>query len=117
MWPSHLVWSLKARSSRFQLSSRRLVAAEHDLAAPVLEPLDEDLDRVADLDLGRLAGAAKFLQRDAAFGLQADVDDDDVIVDPDDGAPDDGAFEAVVRAQGLVQHRGEIVQRRAGLDG
>jgi hypothetical protein len=38
------------------------------------------------------AGAGEFLQRDAAFGLQTDVDDGEILLDGDDGALDDGTF-------------------------
>ncbi len=53
-----------------------LVAADDRFAERVLDALQEDLDGVADLQR-RLAGVvdAEFLHRDAAFGLQTDVDD------------------------------------------
>ena len=118
MWPSTLLCVGEGALEPVPaLLALGLLAAEDDLATLVLEPLDEHLDRVADPDLGRLPGAAELLERDAAFRLEADVDDDDVVVEPDDGAADDAALEAGARAQRLVEHRGEIVQRRAGLDG
>ena len=70
-----------------------LLARQHRLAERVLDAVDIDLDLVADLDR-RLAGRRwpNSLQRDAAFGLEADVDDREILLDRDDGALDDGAF-------------------------
>jgi len=80
-----------------------LLAAQHGLAQGVLETLEEHLDRVADLQ-GRLAVLvdAEFLDQDAAFGLQTDVDDGEVLLDANDLAVDDGAFGEVAGAA----HRG-----------
>ena len=49
----------------------RLVAREHGFAERVLDPLEIDLDGIADLDFGGAAGPGEFAQRNAAFGLQA----------------------------------------------
>ena len=52
--------SLNACSSLFQLSSRLAFSRESTrLAALGLEPLDVDLDRVADPDLGRMPAASR----------------------------------------------------------
>ena len=59
----------------------RLVAREHRLAERVLDALEIDLDLVADLDLAAAAGAGELADRDAAFGLRADVDDGHVLLD------------------------------------
>ena len=72
----------------------RLLARQLRLAVLVFHALEEDLDRVAGLDLGRLAGGREFLQGHAALGFQADVDQHHVVFDRDDLALDDGAFEA-----------------------
>ena len=69
-----------------------LLAAEHGLAEGVLDAVDIDLDFGADLDGAVAAGLAEFLHRDAAFGLEADVDDREILLDGDDDAFDDGAF-------------------------
>ena len=74
------------------LLAARLVARQHGLAERILDPLEIDLDGVADLDFALAAGPGEFAQRHAAFGLQADVDDGHVLLDRDDGALDDGAF-------------------------
>jgi hypothetical protein len=94
-----------------------LLAAEDDLATLVLEAFDEHLDIVTDPDLGRLPRRAELLERHAAFRLEADVDDDDVVIKPDHGAADDAALEAGARAERLVEHGDKVVQGRTGLDG
>src|SRR4029077_19474355 len=74
------------------LLAARLVARQHGFAERILDPLEIDLDGVADLELGQPAGAGEFADRDAALGLEADVDDGHVLFDGDDGALDDGPF-------------------------
>ena len=69
-----------------------LLARQHRLAERVLDALEIDLDLVADREVVAAARRAEFLQRDAAFGLEADVDDGDVLLDGDDRALDDAAF-------------------------
>ena len=91
-----------------------LLARQHDGAVAVLVALDVELDDVAGLDLGLGAGGAEFLERDAAFALQADVDDGVFVGEPHDPAGDDGAVEAAVAAEGLVEQGGEIFARRDG---
>ena len=54
------------------------------------------------------AGGAEFLQGDAALALQADIDDGEFVGQADHAAGDDGAVEAGVAAEGLVEKRGEI---------
>ena len=53
----------------------RLVARQHRFTERVLDALEIDLDLVADLEIVCRPGAREFAQRDAAFGLEADVDD------------------------------------------
>ena len=81
----------------------RLVAREHRLAERVLDPLEIDLDGVADLDVGLAAGGRELAQRDAAFGLGADVDDGKVLLDPDDLALDHGALLGAALGEGLFE--------------
>ena len=89
-----------------------LVAADDRFAHGVLDALQEDFDGVADLQ-GRLAAFvdAEFLHGHAAFGLQTDVDDREVLFDADHRALDDGAFHEVTAAHRGVEQRGEIVTR------
>ena len=86
-----------------------LLARQHDGAVAVLVALDIKLDEVAGLDLRLGAGRAEFLEGDAALGLQADIDDGEFVGEPEDPAGDDGAVEAGVPAEGLVEEGGEVL--------
>ena len=46
------------------------------------------------MDVGLGAAGGEFLQRHAAFRFEADIDQRGVVLDRDDAALDDGAFEA-----------------------
>ena len=82
------------------LLAARLVAADDRFAERVLDALQIDLDLGADLDGLVAAGAGEFLEGDAAFGLQTDIDDGDVLLDGDDDAADDGALVGIRTAEG-----------------
>ena len=73
----------------------------------VFHALEIDFDDVADLDLGALSRDGEFLERDAPFGLQADIDQDEFVFDSDDGALEHAAFEAGAGAEGFFQQGGE----------
>src|SRR6266852_553214 len=79
------------------LLAARLLTRQLRLAVLVLHPLEEDLDRVADLDVGlmprRLAGGGELLEIDAALGFEADIDQHRIVFDRDDPTFDHGAFE------------------------
>ncbi len=90
----------------------RLLAGEHCLAEGVLDSLEIDLDLVADLEVGRLAVQAEFLDRHPAFRLGADVDDREVLLDRDHLALDDAAFGEVVDLECLREQGGKILTRR-----
>src|SRR5690606_31605115 len=80
---------LKARPGLF---AARLFAADDSIAQRVLDAVEIDFDDVARL---RLAGAVvdkKFTERDAAFGLEANVDHHEVMLDSDDGGGNNAAF-------------------------
>ena len=79
----------------------RLVARQHRFAERVFHALQIDLDLVADLEFGLPAGPGEFAQGHAAFGLQADVDDGEILFDADDLALDDGTFLQVSGPEGL----------------
>ncbi len=71
----------------------RLLLGKHDQAVVVFAALDVDVDLVAGLDRDlALARRANSLSGDDAFALAADVDDDVVALNGDDGALDDLAF-------------------------
>ena len=88
-----------------------LFAAEHGFAGGVLDTLEIDLDGVADLNVGGAARGREFLESDTAFGLEADIDDGEIVLDTDDLAFDDGAFLHVGGAEGLLEQGGEIFAR------
>ena len=94
------------------LLAPRLVARDDGLAERVLDALEIDLDGVADARRRLAAVIGEFLQRDAAFGLQTDVDQRHVLFDRDDATLDDRALERLVGAVGLVEQCSEIVTRR-----
>ena len=99
------------------LLAARLVAREHRLAERILDPLQIDLDGVADLELRLPARSGEFAQRHPPFGLGADVDDGEILLDADDGALDDGAFLQAALRERLFEHLGEIFARRRGRGG
>ncbi len=106
---------LKAFSSLPQLSSRRALSrGEHRFAERVLDPLEVDLDGVADLELVLPARAGEFADRHASFGLRADVDDGDVLLEADDRPLDDGPFHKTALGERLFEQLGEILTRRRG---
>ena len=86
-----------------------LLARQHRFAKRVLDALDIDFDCVADLERAVLGLGAEFLQRDAAFDLQADVDDRHVFLDGRDDALDDLAFPGMSVGKGFFEEAGEIV--------
>ena len=77
------------------------LARQHGLAILVFHALDIDFDLVADIDVGLLAGCRQFLQRNATFGLQANIDDDGVAFHADDEAANDATFDVGVLAKAL----------------
>ena len=93
------------------LLAARLVARDHGLAERVLDALQIDLDLVADARRRLAPVVGEFLERDAAFGLQTDVDQRHVLFDRDDATLDDRTFERLVGAIGLVEQCSEIVTR------
>src|SRR5690606_33758202 len=88
-----------------------LVAADDRFTQGVLDAFQIDFDVVADLrDDGAFADA-EFAGRDTTFGLQTDVDDQDVFFDADDAAVNNLAFAEVATLKGFVEQRSEIVTR------
>lgn len=94
------------------LLAASLVARDDGFAEGVFDPVQIDLDLVADLDVLVTAGAVEFLERDAPFRLQADIDDRHVFFDGDDDALDDGTFEGFVLAERFLKQGGEILATR-----
>ncbi len=78
-----------------------------------------EVEDVAGIHFGLGADGGELAQRHAAFGLQADIDDHEIIVDPQHAAGDDGAFEPGGTAERGIQEGGEIIgagiSRRVGM--
>ncbi len=55
------------------------------------------------------ARSRELAQRHAAFGLGADVDDGEILLDADDDALDDGSFLRTALGERLFEHCGEIL--------
>ncbi len=91
-----------------------LVAAEDGFTERVLDTLQINLDLIADIHIGGLAGHREFLEGNAAFGLQTDIDQGEIVFDGDNGALDDVAFSRGVGLEAVVQHRDEIVAAGSG---
>ena len=85
------------------LFAARLLARQHGLAKRVLDALDIDLDRIADLQLAVLGLGAEFLHRHAAFDLEADVDDGHILFDGRDDALDDLTFARMTVGKGFFE--------------
>src|SRR5579859_880952 len=92
-----------------RLLTPRLLARQDDGAVLVLVALDIQLDDIAGLYLGLGARWTEFLQRDAAFGLQAYIDDGEFIGEPEDPTRHDRPVEAGILAKGLIEEGGEIL--------
>src|SRR5262249_44118016 len=69
-----------------------LLFRQGDEAVVVLAALDVDVHLVAGLDLRLAAGISEFAERDDALALAADVDDDVIAADLDDGPCDYFSF-------------------------
>src|SRR6185437_12840973 len=76
------------------LFAPRLLSRNLRFAVLVFHALEINFDGIAGLDLGRAARGREFLQCDAAFGFEADIDERHIVLDGDDDALDDRAFEA-----------------------
>ncbi len=91
-----------------------LVARQDRFAHRILDALDIDLDFVADFDVGHHPRHREFFERDAAFGLQADIDDGKIVLDGDDRAAHDRSFGGRTFDEALFEHCREIVAARGG---
>ena len=79
-------------------------------AVAVFHAFQKHFDCVAGFQFRRAAGQSEFTQRDTAFGFQTHINDDKTaaLVDTQNLAVDDAAFEASAFAEGFIQHRGEF---------
>jgi len=94
-----------------RLFAAGLLAADHGLAAGVLDPVEVDFHGVADLDLRGFTGICEFLELDAAFHLVADVDDGLARLDGDDLALDDRALVGGVDLEAFFEEGFEFLHR------
>src|SRR3990167_5498935 len=103
---------IDAFETRPGLFAAGLVAADDRFAHGVFDALEEDLDGRAHDDRAlALVIDAEFLDRDAALGLEAHIDDRKVLFDAHDYALDNLTFHEVTAAHALVEQGGEIVPR------
>src|SRR5579883_60510 len=100
------------------LLAPRLVARQHGFAERVFDAFEVNLDGVADLNIGVAARPRELAQSNAAFRLQANVDNGKFLLDADDRAFDDGPFLQMAVAERFINQLGEILARgRAGNGG
>ena len=103
-------------SERSQASAARRLGISTSYVSKVLrneqEPAvhESTLVSVGDrLGLARAVIDQEFTNRDAAFGLEADIDDDEIVLDGDHGCRDHAAFHHAAAAEAFVEKRREIV--------
>ena len=87
----------------------RLFARQHGLAESVLDALDIDFNFVADVEGAVLRLGAEFLERDATFDLQADVDDRHILFNGGDGALGNITFRQILIGDGFCEEGGKIL--------
>ena len=87
----------------------RLITRQHRLTQRILDALQIDLDRVADLEFRRLARQSELANGHAALHLEADIDHGQIFLDGCDLALYDAAFESVVLGQRLAQQGRKVL--------
>ena len=98
------------------LEALGLVARQARGAVAVLDRLDRDGDEVAFLDLDLAVVVLEFLDGNERLGLEAGVDDDDVVVDARHLGGDELALAHFLARERFLEERGEAVGggRRGG---
>ncbi len=91
------------------LFAASLLARQNSFAERVFDAFDEDFDFVADLQRAVTCLGAEFLERNAAFDLQTDVDDGDVLFDGRDDALGNITFSEVVLCKGFFEEGREVL--------
>ena len=86
-----------------------LFARQNSFAERVFDALNVNFDFVADLELAVLGAGAEFLESDATFDLQADVDNRNVLLDGGDDTLGDVAFGQIVLGKELFEKGCEIL--------
>ncbi len=93
-----------------------LVARQDGVAVAVLERLDRHRHEVAGLDVEFPGVVLEFLEGDVGLGLEAGVDDDEVVVDADHLGGDHFALLHLLTTQALFEEGGKaLVLAAAGL--
>ena len=90
----------------------RLLAADDSVAQRVLDAVEIDFDDVAGLRLARAVIDQEFAERNAAFGLEANVDNDKVVFEGDDGGRNNAALDHAALAEAFIEEGGEVVAGR-----
>ena len=92
-----------------------LVARQDGVAVAVLDGVDRDRDEIAGLDFELALVVLEFFDRNVGFGLEAGVDDDEVVLDADHFGGDDFAGAHFGLLERILEHGGEGIGRvRAG---
>ena len=92
-------------------------AAKNGLSSRILDPLDINLDLVANMEGRRLHRGTEFFERDAAFRFEAHINNGEIFFDGDDLALDDCAFAWRRSAHRLVEKSSKVVGGRIVLPG
>ncbi len=89
-----------------------LFARQHGLAEGIFHALQVNFDLVTRLQPAVFRADAEFLQQHAAFDLQADIDDSQILLDADNDTLDDRAFDDIGLGKGFLQEGGKILPAR-----
>ena len=84
------------------------LARQNGLAGGIFDAVDKNFDRRADCNLLGLLLVAKLAQCDAAFGLEADIDDRIILFDRQNRTFDDSALEFLFFAHRFIEKGAEI---------
>ena len=85
------------------LLATRLLARELGLPVLILHALEIDFDDVADMQLGLGTPSDELLERHAPFRFEADIDQRDIVLQSDNPALDDSAFEAARDTERFIE--------------
>ena len=112
----HAIDLLLGFESHFKLDpaffATGFVTGNHGFAERVFNPVEIDLDFIADDRQTFTAKAGKFFERHAPFCLQAQINDRHIFFDSDHAAFDNRTFQCLGIVKGLVQHGCEVFAAR-----
>jgi hypothetical protein len=107
MTPLTISCLLNASSSRVQCAHAGLLARQARLAGAVFHRVQRDFHRVAGLDLDLAAFVLELLEGNDGLGLEAYVDDDDVVGDVDDQSGKDHSRTDALIGETVLEELGE----------